>query len=434
MIETRIALTERMRTLAQLAQAVSASLDVTAVLDAVVRAAIDLLPGAAARIWVAQDDRLVLRAEAGTSTAPTGKDITQLAIGQGLTGSVAACREPLVVADLQADDRLISAERAREQGWVSFIGIPLLARDRLVGMLALFTRHRHDVTGDEIETLATFGSQAALAIDDARLYAGEQARVRRLRALTRLNHLISSSLDSDALLQEIARAAAKLMEAPLASFWQADEAARTVTLITSSDPTIDETPRRTRVYGQGIIGWVAANREAVNIADVFVDGRSPALEWHRRHGFSSLFAMPVIGDGRLLAVLAINARRPLRIEDEDRNLLESFGAQAAIAIRNARLFAESERRRRTAEVLQRLSSELAQSLDLEEVGRRIVDSVRMLIDAPVPRCTGSTRGRAISSCWLAKARPPRRRGGCPRTVPPSGSRSVKGRPWRRRMC
>jgi len=159
-----------METLASLAHAVTESLELSEVLDRVAHAATELLPDSSARIWVMEGERLVLRAEHGPHGAPQSGFKGALAVGEGLTGRVAATGEVLIVEDVADDPGTINREWMRQQGYVSFIGIPLLVRGRLLSVLALLTRHRHDFDGEQVALLTAFGSHAAIAVEHARLY------------------------------------------------------------------------------------------------------------------------------------------------------------------------------------------------------------------------------------------------------------------------
>ncbi len=160
----------RLDSLARLARAVTASLELPAVLDSVARAAIELLPHSSVRIWVVEAGRRLLRSAAGTNGTPAFGVKTELALGQGLTGHVAITKAPLVVEDVLADSRTVNVEWMIREGYVSYVGVPFLVRERIVGVLSLFTRHFHRFTHDELEILISFGSQAAIAIENARLY------------------------------------------------------------------------------------------------------------------------------------------------------------------------------------------------------------------------------------------------------------------------
>ena len=162
-------------------------------------------------------------------------------------------------------------------------------------------------------------------------------RLERQRLLTGLNRLISASLDMDDVLKAIARAAARLMGAAVASFWVADEESQTLELRAFSNEAMGPARRSARrAFGVGSAGWVAANRQPMRADDAFTDGRVGGLDWYREHGLKSTYTTPVMAEGRVVAVLSLNGRRPFRFNAYDYSLLDGLVAQAAAAIRNAR--------------------------------------------------------------------------------------------------
>jgi PAS domain S-box-containing protein len=167
-------------------------------------------------------------------------------------------------------------------------------------------------------------------------------RLARLQGLARLSGVIASSLDLDQVLSEIARAAAQLMGAPAVGLWVADEAARTLEPRAFSDEQLAATYSRRRItFEEGLPGWVAVHRETLVVPDVFADGRILAVDWFRQHDLRSAYLVPIVHQDALLGVLALNGRAPFELDPEARELLESFVAQAARAIRNARLYEEA---------------------------------------------------------------------------------------------
>jgi PAS domain S-box-containing protein len=168
----------------------------------------------------------------------------------------------------------------------------------------------------------------------------------RLQGLARLSGVLASSLDFERVLGEIARAAAQLMGTPAVGLWVADEAARTLDARAFSEDHLAATfPRRRIGFDEGLPGWVAACRQAVAVPDVYADRRVLAVDWFRRHGLRSAYVVPIIDQDALLGVLALNGRTPFDLGPEDRALLESFVGQAALAIRNARLYEEAREAR-----------------------------------------------------------------------------------------
>jgi signal transduction histidine kinase len=196
----------------------------------------------------------------------------------------------------------------------------------------------------------------------------QQARAHRLQTLTRLNQLISASLDIDHLLGEIAQAAATLMHAPLVGFFIADEAAQTLEVRTFSDAAIGvDFPVEPLRFGEGAVGWVARQRRPLDIPDIFADDRYVRRDWAHAHDLRSFLGVPVLLEEKLLAVLALYGRQPFAVGLEEQGLLDSFVAQAAVAIRNASLYAAETEARAAAE------AEIAERRRLEHSNRELQD-------------------------------------------------------------
>jgi len=215
---------------------------------------------------------------------------------------------------------------------------------------------------------------------EARVDASE-ALASKLRTLIQLIELITSSLDTDEILRQIAAAAVQLTDARCVSLWVADEATRIVELRACSNATIGAGhPSPRLAYGQGVAGWVTLHQEPVK-ADDLRGTPMLARDWYAAHGLQSLYALPILYQESVVGVLVLMAERPFDLERDEREILEALIAEAGAAIRNGRLLAESERRRRTAEALAELSRLSSETLDLGTVARRVVESVRTLLGA-----------------------------------------------------
>jgi len=286
----------------------------------------------------------------------------------------------IVWTDDVPNDRRFSAAPFRGFPHQSALLIPLILEGEVSGAFYLvWWERRRRFEAAELALLAAIGEQAAVLLSNARLRVALEGRAARLRALSRVNQVISSSLDEGEALGAIARAAAELTGAPFVSFWIADQASRRLALRAVSDerPGAD-LPFTSIGFGEGSVGWVAAAGGMLDVADVFSDARFPARDWWRGHGFTSFLGVPVMLDGSLLAVLALCGRGPFRLGADERELLESFVAQAAVAIRNARLYAESSVYSRRLETLTGLSRALTASLDPDTIMPAVVDAALTL--------------------------------------------------------
>jgi GAF domain-containing protein len=155
------------------------------------------------------------------------------------------------------------------------------------------------------------------------------------------------------------------MDTPFVRIWIADGATQTIERRAASDEHVDVGyPAAKRHFGQGAAGWVAMQRQPLNVPNVFVEEEIQlfGLDWWRAHNLSSLLSVPIIYQDSLLGVLSLHGRKPFNCGPDDQDLLDSLMAQAAVAIRNARLFAESEARRRAAEALLDIAQALGATL------------------------------------------------------------------------
>jgi GAF domain-containing protein len=347
-LEDRI---KRLDTLAGLNRLISESLDVDHPLKQIARAAAALMNAALVTVWSADEGRQLIQARASSNDELLAELPRRTRpFGQGVVGWVALNRRPRSVADFENEGQTTQGQWFLQHGFRSGVALPILRGSRLLGVLSLVFRAPLKPNVEEDPQLQAFIDQAAIAIEHGRLYANLEDRVSQLKTVTRLNRAISSALDSDSVLRKIAEAAAQLPGATVASIWLAREESRTLEVVSLSDPVIDaEWTVRTMSFEQGLNGWVARHGRVLNVPDVFKDERFIASDWWRRHGLSSFLGVPVILDGVLLAVLALNGREPFQFDAEEELMLESLGAQAALAIRNASLFADESFARRTAE-------------------------------------------------------------------------------------
>ena len=307
-----------------------------AVVDQILRSAAGLVGASSASLYRWDAGAGLLRCIRNHAVPPT--DTTpDLAPGEGLGGGTFALGEPLVVNDYQTWIGGMSSGRVG--GLCAGLGVPLRQDGRTIGVL-LVRSYDPDTPGfrdDDARLVTLFADQAAAALAAADRAERREQRLARLEALTRVTQVISSSLDMDAMLREIVRAAAELTGAVLATILVADEEARSLRVRAWSDERIPASTERLS-FDKGATGWVATHRRAVNIPDVFADERVGSLEWARTYGIVSFVGLPIVLDGRLLGVLALNGAAPLHFEPDEQRLLDAFVAQAAVAFRNAELY------------------------------------------------------------------------------------------------
>src|SRR5262249_55966920 len=134
--------------------------------------------------------RLTLGASAGAVDARPG--LRSLAVGEGLVGLVVSRGAPGTMPHGQGDSRPRNTPHPAAGGLASAMSVPLTIGSRILGALVVGTVKRHDYTDEELSLLQSLANQAAIAIDNARLFFEEQTRRAYLNALLEINTKIGT--------------------------------------------------------------------------------------------------------------------------------------------------------------------------------------------------------------------------------------------------
>jgi GAF domain-containing protein/ActR/RegA family two-component response regulator len=370
---------------------VTESLELSEVLHRVAAAATELVPRSAARIWVAEGDRLTLQSEAGPGAPSHAGERTVLGFGEGLAGHVAATREPLVVDDVRSDARVVNREWMQRRRWASVANLPLMVRGELVGVLALMTRRRHRFSVQQRRALTSFGAHAAIAIQNARLYADAQHRHRAAEALADVGRMVSQSLKMEEVGQRIVDSILSLFSAVAAVLYRWDpELDNLVACAISGDwgPALDDVVFPT---GTGVIGLAAVERRVITTSNLLTDPRvalPPDVRSRIEQAPSrSMLAVPLVVHGRLVGALGVGRGLSEGFDAAEIALARAFGDQAAIALENAGQFEKQaallqsvHHRRARLEALLEVSREVSTIQPLEALFEGIARTCGDLLD------------------------------------------------------
>lgn len=217
--------------------------------------------------------------------------------------------------------------------------------------------------------------KAAGAVENARLFEERGRHTQRLLALNEVSRSLTGILDPREIFPTIVRLAADLMEASVVRLWLYD-AARGALVVGAAGGTDAEAAAAGTSYtaiapGQGLVGAIFARREAEFIDDLRLDPRWLNRELTDRFGVTVFAGVPLVLKDEGVGVLAVMSRGPRRFSPGERDLMEAFASQAALAIHNARLFETTERNLSETRALLSVVESITGSHDLGEVMRRI---------------------------------------------------------------
>ncbi|MBI2554101.1 MAG: GAF domain-containing protein [Candidatus Rokubacteria bacterium] len=374
---------KRLEALAGLTQTLTATLSVEEVLGRVVRSAVELFGSSVSRLWLLDEDgeTLSLRAHAGSLSDVLG--FTRLRVGEGLMGWIVANRAPLVVPDLREEPRVKNRERIRLEGTVSFAGAPLLLGDRALGALSIAVREAHEFSEEEVSLLQSLANHAAIAFENARLFALEQTRRGQVEALVEIERELTAELNPDHLLDLIIQRAGALLKARGVVFLL-DEAGGT--LAPRAWYAMPPQVRDVRIpLGVGIAGTAAAEGRGLLANDFSSTPYAASLIQHGIPllGSGHVMAQPLVSHERLLGVITVSREEGNpRFTEGDLETFGSFATQAAIALENARLYREAREHAERLKALDEVNRLVSSSLQVEEVLKNIAQAVSTFFEAP----------------------------------------------------
>ena len=376
-----------LRAIETIGNSLTASLDLDEVLDTIVAKAMEVM-GAESALVVAWDggatEFTVLRA--GGRLSQRYAEIGAIPVGGGPIARAIREARPVATRNILSDpDVWLPPERRAQvaaEGYTAAAAAPLASKGGVHGALVVHYWQERTFGEEELAALKLLAEQASLALDNARLYTEATHRAARLRELAGVQQLVAGSLELDEVLGVISEAAAQITGARFASFWLADEERRALTFTSGSVPEmVEEFTPRVVDYETGGVGWVARHRAPLIVDDLLADPRLLNRMWMERWGLRAFAAYPVMGGSELLAVMALGHAEPLRFSPDTQDLIGLFIGQAAIAIQNARLYGEAQRRRDVAEVLARLGRELTASLEVERIAELLANGLVELVRA-----------------------------------------------------
>jgi len=275
-----------------------------------------------------------------------------LPLGEGITGSAAATRQPILANDVRNDPRYLPAVDAVQ----SELAVPMLTRGKLVGVIDLQSTRTDAYREQDRSLLQLIASRVAVSIDNARLYRRVERQNRTLKTLSNLSQEFSSILDLDELLGKIAVIVHAIIAFDAFSIMLVD--ADRKALVHRFSERYDERVDLNNIpIGKGITGAAAESREIVRVADTATDPRYIASHPDIR----SEIAIPLVVQDRVVGVMDLESERMGYFTEDHSRLFGLLAPQIASAVENARLYEELAQRE------QRMDQDLKAARNLQSV-------------------------------------------------------------------
>jgi len=318
----------------------------------------------------------------------TWGEVQQQLTSGGVVSEVVSNREGLIIEDIE-DSKIwlrIPNDTAR-----SAIAVPLLGRKDVLGVLTLTHNEVNHFQPDNLNILQAIASQAAIAIENAQLYAIERKRVNELVALNQLTREISQFSRSAELYEKLPELVRQRLGYPSVALWDL----KGEDLILNNMAGKDQAPRESLLS-------LGPKQALITSQPVQLSGAIEEREAHREKDSSppvqSVIAVPIFKGANITGVVSIHSKRASAFQESDRVVLETLAMQIETASERIRLFESVEQEQKRMDAVLNAAADAILLVDPEGnlqlvnlAGERLFTDVDTRVGNPLPEGWGYGR-------------------------------------------
>lgn len=372
---------EELGAMSEITRELASTLDLHRILDLLIARAVQATgaTSALAGLYDSDTDTLELLAQRNYPTLVPTEDGTERALGMdGITARVVRTGKPALLPDVSKDPEYIPVL----QDTKSQLTVPIRYENQTLGVLNLESNRQNAFTTDSLAFVENLANQAAVAVRNATLYDQEVRRLQEISLLNEIGQTISASLDLETTLNMILGNSKRLLDYYIAEVTLWDERRQVlVTRGAAGDPRYQAQTGGTYTLDEGYTGWVAKNREPLLIPDTRTRSDVRPKVDTEDMPIRCYMGVPLIAGTNFVGTLEMAADRVGAFTQQDLRLLQAVAAQAAVAIENARLYEESERRVEEMTGLFQIAGIVTSTLDLNQLMEETLHKTAHLLKA-----------------------------------------------------
>ncbi|HEY0704359.1 MAG TPA: diguanylate cyclase [Candidatus Acidoferrales bacterium] len=293
----------------------------------------------------------------------------------------------VVLRDLVRDANWVALEKEESfrhvrkmllsQGLRTVAGISLQAKERVFGVLLLGTPDNRNFTPAELRLLLALGHQIGMAVENSYLVQQTSRRSEELHLLNEIGRALSSTLEPDALFERIYAEMRRLFDVSslfIAFYDQKQDEVRFEIEVVDGI----RQAKRTRPGGNHLIEYVVRTGQPLLIRDNFT-AEASRMGFVPQRAAGSLCAVPLILFDRAIGVMLVHSMHERAFDEGHVELLRVLASEAVVAIENARLFSQEQKRSRQLTLINNVSSHAITTLNPEEMLTKIAAEIESAV-------------------------------------------------------
>ena len=361
----------------KISRALTSTMDPKSLMDEFTRAIADGLryPLVTVLLWDRDKGELAVRSGSGSMVGSIPEDHRQK-MKEGIIGHAAYFMETLVTGDVDADPRYV---RGNQSATKSEMAVPMTYRGELLGILDVQSDRRDAFTRNDVTVLEMLGDILTSAMMNARTFNELKEREKALSVLDRISRQISMRLEPAVVLEQVARDAATLLNAEKALVGIVDfkkDFMDWVALYNVDERTMDKLRQTVEM---GVTGRVL-KRMTTEIVNDYASDPDTVKRDGEALDIRQMISAPLVSGGQAIGVVSVyNRLDGSRFRKDDAAILTSLAGHAAVALENANLLSDLNRRVHSQMMLMETAVSLQRMIDSSSMYQVVAEKLKEVV-------------------------------------------------------